>query len=135
MEHFVENKNADYTREQIKILKGREINWLTTRERLDFANAGGKPLAAAKDEVPPAYRFNINLDTLLDAYPLTRLRVANGAEQMGRMRQQIDELNTQLAATDDAGERQGLNTELGRLKDRAIFLYGEIGQYELKKSH
>jgi hypothetical protein len=54
---------------------------------------------------------------------------------MGRMRRQIDELNTQLAATNDAGERQGLTTEIGRLKDRAIFLYGEIGQCELKKSH
>ena len=124
---------GSFTRRQLQILRGRELSELTPVEKIDFANAAPRPIPANK-LVPDEFRFRINPEMLVDADPMTKLRIANGATAMEGFRQKIANVRLSIQNTSEASLREGLEQNLRHLQEAAARIYREIKLYELKSA-
>lgn len=127
-----EHPHESLTRSQIELLGGRSVDGLSAREKLDFANAAARPIPADPNAVRPEHAFRIDMDKIADADGMTKLRVANGADEMGRLRQRIAELASTRDMSADPTRRRGLEREIEMCREEARLLNHDIGDYELR---
>ena len=55
------------TSSQVDILRGRHVDELSAREKLDYANAAARPMPASRNAVRAEHKFRMNTEKLAGA--------------------------------------------------------------------
>lgn len=132
MDEF-EDENASYTRRQINLLRGRRVDQLSPKEKLEFADYAPRPLPAT-NRTDDKHRFDIDVAKLEGVQPLTKLQVANGAPVMSEIRSKSARITSELSSTTDPYQRRALEIRLEQLRHEGMILYAKIGPFEKKSA-
>jgi hypothetical protein len=128
-----EEKPTDsLTSRQIAILRGRGLPELSARERLAFANAASRPVPLYRYPAAEEFRFRIDVQKAASVDPARRLRIANGASEMERIRKQLTELRRRLDGVESETTAGAIHQQLDRLSKEGAALFAEIGEFEIK---